>query len=156
MCYFLHQSESKEIDEMKRIAVVVMRKDRELKNLKKIIYIVLLTDNNQNEMGPTIWLRLFPKRAFRILHMMHAFALFKFFCKIKMLTGWWILMIIWWPHYNCALTRMLWMWLMIQSIFTFDISVIFHTITWLDVDINFVCCNNIILAIYKLSLINFR
>ena len=30
MCYFLHQSESKEIDEMKRIAVVVMRKDREL------------------------------------------------------------------------------------------------------------------------------
>ena len=79
---FLHQSESKEIDEMKRIAVVVMRKDRELKNLKKIIYIVLLTDNNQNEMGPTIWLRLFPKRAFWILYIMHAFAI-QIFCKIK-------------------------------------------------------------------------
>ena len=129
MCYFLHQSKSKEIDEMKRIALVVMRKDRELKNLKKIIYIFLLTDNNQNEMGPTIWLRLFPKRAIWTPYMMHAFAI-QIFCKIKILTGWWILMIIWWPHYNCVLTRMLWIWLMIPSILTFDITIIFHVISW--------------------------
>ena len=103
LCYFLHQSESKEIDEMKRIALVVMRKDRELKNLKKIIYIFLLTDNNQNEMGPTIWLRLF-RNAHSKTHTWCMLSLFKFFCKIKILTGWWILMIIRWPHYNCALT----------------------------------------------------
>ena len=131
LCYFLHQSESKEIDEMKRIALVVMRKDRELKNLKKIIYIFLLTDNNQNEMGPTIWLRLF-RNAHSKTHTWCMLSLFKFFCKIKVLTGWWILMIIRWPHYNCALTNVLWMWLMISSIMTFDIRIIFHTFSILD------------------------
>ena len=82
LCYFLHQSESKEIDEMKRIALVVMRKDRELKNLKKIIYIFLLTDNNQNEMGPTIWLRLF-RNAHSKTYRWCMLSLFKFFLQDK-------------------------------------------------------------------------
>ena len=132
LCYFLHQSESKEIDEMKRIALVVMRKDRELKNLKKIIYIFLLTDNNQNEMGPTIWLRLF-RNAHSKTYRWCMLSLFKFFfCKIKILTGWYILMIISWPHYYCALTSVLWIWLMISSILTFDIRIIFHVFSCLD------------------------
>ena len=64
----------------------------------------------------------------RILNIIHH-ACFRYsnFLQDKMLTGWWILMIIWWPHYNCELTRMLWKWLMIPSILTFDIRIIFHT-----------------------------
>ena len=63
MCHFLHQSESKEIDEMKRIfAVVVMRKDRELKPEEDHI-----PDRQQSKRnGPYDLITSFPKRALYI------------------------------------------------------------------------------------------
>ena len=84
---FLHQSESKEIDEMKRIAVVVMRKDRELKNLKKIIYIHSSPDRQQSKRnGPYDLITSFSEtRILNIIH--HACFRYSNFLQDKMLTG---------------------------------------------------------------------
>ena len=60
---FLHQSESKEIDEMKRIVVVDMRKDRELKPEEDHI-----PDRQQSKRnGPYDLITSFSKRAFCVL-----------------------------------------------------------------------------------------
>ena len=84
MCYFLHQSESKEIDEMKRIAVVVMRKDRELV-VEEDHHIPLSPDRQQSKRnGPYDLITSFTKlRSYTMVLHMHTFALFKIFSKIK-------------------------------------------------------------------------